>query len=375
MPNAAVRMSLLIGPVVPVPVPRAVVDALQSVQVRSAAGEPGGFQLTFSLDAKSTLNTLLLLLGQVGPVIRCVVIATVGATATVLADGVVTHHQVSPDVETGRSVLTVTGEDLTRVMDLIDFSGVPYPAMPAEVRVALIVAKYAVFGMLPLVVPSVTIDVPIPTDRIPTHHGTDLQYVRQLAADVGYVFYVEPGPVAGTNTAYWGPEIKFGVPQRALNVNMDAFTNVQSLQFGFDGAQKTFPVVYLQIKETKTTIPIPIPGITPLNPPLGLIPALDVRFEPMEETAKLSPAQAVMLGLAKAARSADVVTGQGKLDVVRYGGILRARSLVGVRGAGQAFDGLYFVKSVTHDIKRGEYTQSFTLTRNAIVSNVPRVPA
>ncbi len=373
--RSGVRLSLLIGPVVPVPVPHAVVDALQSVQVRSAAGDRGGFQLTFSLDAKSTLNTLVLLLGQVGPVIRCIVIATIGARSTVLMDGVVTHHQVSPDVETGRSVLTVTGEDLTRVMDFIDFSGFPYPAMPAEARVALIVAKYAMFGMIPLVIPSVTIDVPIPTERIPTHHGTDLQYLTQLASEVGYVFYVEPGPAPGMNQAYWGPEIKVGVPQRALNVNMDAFTNVQSLQFSFDGAQKTIPVVYIQIKESKTTIPIPIPDITPLNPPLGLIPPLDVRFAPMEDTAKLSPAQAVMLGLAEAARTADAVTGQGKLDVVRYGGILRSRSLVGVRGAGQAFDGLYFVKSVTHDIKRGEYTQSFTLARNGLVSTVPRVPA
>ena len=55
------------------------------------------------------------------------------------------------------------------------------------------------------------------------------------------------------------------------------------------------------------------------------------------------------------------------------GGVLNARSLVGVRGAGHAFDGLYYVKSVTHKIKRGEYKQSFTLTRNGLVSTVPTV--
>jgi hypothetical protein len=32
------------------------------------------------------------------------------------------------------------------------------------------------------------------------------------------------------------------------------------------------------------------------------------------------------------------------------------------------------VKSVTHDLKRGEYKQSFTLTRNALVSITPVVP-
>ena len=35
----------------------------------------------------------------------------------------------------------------------MDFSGIPYPAMPPEARVALIIAKYAMFGMIPLVIP------------------------------------------------------------------------------------------------------------------------------------------------------------------------------------------------------------------------------
>jgi hypothetical protein len=69
------------------------------------------------------------------------------------------------------------------------------------------------------------------------------------------------------------------------------------------------------------------------------------------------------------------VTATGTLDVLRYGHILKARGLVGVRGAGLAFDGLYYVKSVTHSIKRGEYKQNFTLTRNGLVSTTPRVPA
>jgi hypothetical protein len=54
---------------------------------------------------------------------------------------------------------------------------------------------------------------------------------------------------------------------------------------------------------------------------------------------------------------------------------LKARALVGVRGAGTAFDGLYFVKSVTSTIKPGELKQSFELTRNGLVSITPRVPA
>jgi hypothetical protein len=82
-----------------------------------------------------------------------------------------------------------------------------------------------------------------------------------------------------------------------------------------------------------------------------------------------------MIGLAKAAQWAEAVTGRGELDVLRYGGVLKARQLVGVRGAGTAYDGLYYVKSVTHRIKAGEYKQSFELSRNGLISTLPRVAA
>jgi hypothetical protein len=80
-----------------------------------------------------------------------------------------------------------------------------------------------------------------------------------------------------------------------------------------------------------------------------------------------------MMGLAQSAKNAEVVTCTGSLDVTRYGGVLKARQLVGVRGVGPAFDGLYYVKSVTHKIKRGDYKQDFILTRNGLVSTVPTV--
>jgi hypothetical protein len=289
-------------------------------------------------------------------------------------DGVMTNQQVSPGSQPGHSTLTITGEDLTRAMDLIDFSGIPYPAMPPEARVALIIAKYAVFGMIPLVIPSLFPDFPIPIERIPTHQGTDLAYVRQLAAEVGYVFYVDPGPAPGTNTAYWGPEIKVGVPQPALNLDMDAHTNVESLSFNFNTANTTLPIVFIQNQLTKIPIPIPIPNLNPLQPPLGVIPAPITNATILKDTAKLSPMAAIMRGLAVASLSADAVSGRGALDVLRYGRVLKARGLVGVRGAGTAFDGLYFVKSVTSKIKRGEFKQSFELTRNGLVSITPRVP-
>jgi hypothetical protein len=374
-----VQLSLMIGPVVPLPVPREVIEALESVEVTHNTDAPSGFQLKFSLSSKSTLNTILLLLPQMGPavsIVRVIITVVVNGTPTVLMDGMLTHQQVSPDVAAGKSTLTFTGKDISAAMDHIELAGLPFPAMPPEARVLLILAKYAVFGMIPMVIPSLYPDVPIPVESIPGQRGTDYQYVTELARQVGYVFYVDPGPVPGTNTAYWGPEIKTGVPQPALNVNMpmQAANNVDSLSFTFDGLSSTLPIVFVQNQATKVMYPIPIPPLNPLQPPLGATGLIPTKIEVLKETAKMSPMRAIMTGLAAASASSEAVKGTGTLDVLRYGRILKARGLVGVRGAGEAFDGLYFVKNVTHSIKRGEYKQNFTLTRNGLVSLTPRVP-
>jgi hypothetical protein len=105
------------------------------------------------------------------------------------------------------------------------------------------------------------------------------------------------------------------------------------------------------------------------------VPPIPKKFYIIDGTAKLGPIRSALIGLAKAAKSSDAVRGTGTLDVVRYGRVLKARQLVGVRGAGPAFDGLYYVKSVTHTIARGEYKQEFALARNGLVSTLQSVPA
>jgi len=337
-----INLTLMIGPVVPAPVSHQVIEALQSVEVNSTAGDgESGFELSFSLDKRSPFNTLFLLSGGASiPILRVIIMVTIGAKADVLMDGVITHHQIQPGNNGAASTLTIQGKDLSAIMDLIAFDGIPYPATPPAVRVLLILAKYAPFGIVPKVIPSVIEDVPLPMERIPRHQGKDLEYVRQLAQEVGYVFYMEPGPVPGTTFAYWGPEIRVGVPQPSLNIDMDAHTNVESLSFRFDKEQKELPIVYVQNQETKAAVPIPIPNITPLSPPLGVVPPIPPKLTPLHDTAFLRPLQAVMQGMAYAAQHSDAVFADGSLDVLRYGHVLKSRKLVGVRGAGLPFDGL-----------------------------------
>jgi hypothetical protein len=371
---SGINLTLMVGPAVLIPVPEVVLDALTSVTVTTSGTSMSGFELTFTLNNQSPLHTIFLLAGgAMPPILRVVIVVTLNGSSNVLMDGVALETTVAPGPQSSNSTLTVRGKDLTAVMGLIDFSGIPYPTLPCFARVALIVAKYAVLGIVPMPIPELMPDISIPIDRIPRHQGKDLEYIQKLATECGYVFYLDPGPEPGMSVAYWGPEVKVGVPQPALNINMDAFTNVESLQFTFDKERKTLPIIFIQEPISKAILPIPIPDITPLNPPLGAIPPLPPKIEPLFDSVFATPMQAVMMGLGEAARTADAVTATGSLDVVRYGNILKARRLVGVRGAGPAFDGLYYVNSVTHQIKRGEYKQQFGLARNGLVSTVPTV--
>jgi hypothetical protein len=369
-------LTLLLGPMEPLPAPKPLVDALVSVEVTESATGRSGFELTFTLSDRGILETFFLIAGGSPlPLLRVVLLVTFPGIPQVLVDGVVLHTEVHPDAMTGSSKLVVKGEDLTAMMDLIDFSGLPYPAMPAEVRVAAILAKYAMFGIVPEVIPSPVPDIQIPVQQIRTHKKTDLYYIKHLADEVGYVFYLVPGPLPGMSQAYWGPQVRLGLPQTALNVNLDTWTNVESLNFRFEPKTSVTPIVFIQDPTTKVNIPIPIPPVTPFNPPLGSYVPVPQKMELITGTAKMNPAQALMRGFARSVETADVMTGEGTLDVMRYGQPLRARSLVGVRGAGLPWDGMHYVDKATHRIKPGEYKESFVLKRNALIANTPVVPS
>jgi hypothetical protein len=359
-------------------VPHAVIEALTAVKVDTGAGETqSGFELAFDLAARSPLRAIFLGLGSAVmggvPFMRVVLIVTINGRAESIVDGVATDIEAQP-TDNGNAKLIIKGKDLSALMDIQQMPATPFPAMPPSARVLLLLAKYAAFGVVPQVIPSVIDEPPLPTEQIPQQQGTDYAYIKKLAADAGYVFYLEPGPVPGISKAYWGPEIRVGLPQPALTTGMDALNNVDQMSFHLDREAKSIPIVYFHDAQSKLSIGLPIPDVTPMNPPLGIIPPLPPKVEHLSDTGHLKPAQALMKGLAYVSQHSDAVFGNGTLDVARYGRILKSRQLVGVRGAGLPYDGLYYVRTATHDIQRGAYKQTFSLARNALFSTLPMVP-
>jgi hypothetical protein len=363
-----IRLILMMGETVPLPASHAVISALVRAQVTSDSDSQDGFELRFRLSKDGIADYGLLQGGRLQPFQRVILGLWVGAVQEVLIDGVITHQQFTPGEEPGSAVLTVMGKDIGQMLDLEEKNRA-FPNQPDFLIAKTVIAEYARYGLVPAVSP--TTDVPTFLQRIPRQHETDLGLLKRLASNNGYVFYIEPITL-GMNQAYWGPENRLSIPQPALTMDMGSASNVKGLHFSNDGLATV--AVEGSFVEPISGVTLPIPPIPPLKiPPLASAPAPARRKVLTRDTAQTNPVRAVLNAVATASRAPDPVTSQGELDVTRYGGVMRARKLIGVRGVGRTYSGNYYVRRVSHVVENGEYTQSFTLSREGTGSLVPVV--
>lgn len=363
-----IRLILWMGGTIPTPPKPSVTAALISAQVTNDEDSGDGFQLTFALGRDNPTDWDLLD-GSLDPMTRVWIGVAMGVVPELLIDGVITQQNVTPSNEPGRSTLTVTGTNLSVMLDLEE-KNAEYRNQPDFVIVGQLLASYPQFGLVPALAP--TTDVPIEIQRVPRQYETDLRFIERMAQRNGFVFYIEP-VTFGVNKAFWGPVSRVGLPQKALTMNMGSSTNVTSLSFGNDALAPVGATgAYV---EPFSKVAIPIPALPALRlPPLARSPAPANRKVLLRDTANANPLQAALASAAVATRAPEAISGNGQLDTVRYGAVLRARRLVGVRGSGSSYDGLFYVKSVTHAISKGSYTQSFRLSRDGTGSLLPIVP-
>jgi hypothetical protein len=375
-----VNLSLLIGPTVPLPATPDIAEALQSASVTQNDEGRSGFQIVLQVGRAGPTDLLdyrLLLNPLLRPFNRVILTVLFSGFPRVLIDGLITNQQFSPGNAPGAATLTLTGEDVSVAMDM-EKKRAEWPAMSEMVIANVIIATYAQYGLIPMVIPPLTIDQPLPIERTPVQQGTDLDYLKSMAQRFGFVFYVEPGPAPGVNTAYWGPPKRAGLPQRALTVSQGPEMNVNSINFTYNGMAPT--IVNDEVQDRLTNTSIPVMTFASLRlPPLAAMPALpfqlpNVRTSLLEQSPGLSIVEAYARAQGVTDKSVDsVVTAQGELDGLRYGDVLSPRGIVGLRGAGFTFDGLYYVKSVSHSISKGQFKQRFNLTREGTGAITPEV--
>ena len=377
MSMLGIRLNLYIGPTVPVPVPSFVAEAIDTVEVTQNDEGRSGFQITFRTGRGGPADLLddpLLAEGLLKANMRAVVTVTHGAIPRVLSDGIITHQQLLPGGKPGEGKLMITGEDISVVMDR-EGEIVEHPAQPELAIVAKICLKYKLYGLAPLPVPPLLIDPPPLTERIPVQRGTDLQYLKQLAERFGYVFYIIPGPLPGLNIGYWGPPKRVGVPRPPLTVNMGPLTNVQDVQFSYDSQKPVQISGHTQDRQTNKAMPVQAFKSTRI-PLAGSLPSISTMrkvLAPPRSGLSAQQALAYAQGIIDASFD-QVVTAKGKVDALCYSGILEPRTLVGLRGAGREYNGVYYIKSVGHRIQKEKWEQSFELTREGPGSLVDKLP-
>lgn len=378
-----ITLTVQMGEKRPQPVPMLLTEALHSVEVTYSDDSRSGFQLVFQIgrSGKQDLQDYKLINHPLLKVFnRVVLIVTVNATARVLMDGIIMNQQFSPSAEPGQSTLTLTGEDVSVMMDRKK-NPLDHPAQDEATIVRMVVANYSEYGLTPDITPPRTKGAPTKSERVPVQTETDLKYLESLAKRYGYVFYIVPGPKVGENTAYWGPPPRSPRPfqtvsiQKPITLHMGSFSNTNSINVQFDAQGAT--QIKGRFKDPKTGRTQPINVRASDRPRLAKQSALDTQksqgiqqVQTFAET-EFDPSRARdrAQGIVNQAGD-DAVTVTGELDTVQYGDLLQLRGLVGLRGVGYNHDGIYYVKKVTHRIQRGEYKQSFTITREGLGTTI-----
>jgi hypothetical protein len=280
-----------------------------------------------------------------------------------LLEAYVTETSADFANQPGQSVLNVVAMEPTVLMNLQEVN----TAWPnrADSGIAEEIFKKREYDFIPVV--DDTQPVWQEDDYSAMQHGTDIQFLQHLAERNGFECYVELNPSSGKLEGHFHLPRLQNTPQGILSVNMGEATNVNSFHARFNGIGPTIAKASSIDNETKED---------------QSADAESQQLTDLGSTAALAsdrPGQVLLTGtglsntgelktLAESVvdRSSWAVTADGELNTVAYGGILRAKRTVLVRGVGPQFSGTYYVQSVTHTINGDGYSQQFSLRRNAL---------
>lgn len=263
----------------------------------------------------------------------------------------------------GQSVFNVVATDPTVLMNLEEKIA-KWPDM-SDSDIATAIFGDKAYGFRPVVETTKVRRQEV--DQTVIQRGTDIQFLRQLAHRNGFECYVELNPKTSLVEGHFHPPQLKQPPQGVLTVNMGQATNVNSLNTRYDMLRPTTARITGLDIESQEDQPAQAEGLS--WDALGRNPSLNgdrprqvlLSRSGLAETGELQTyAQAVT------DRSGWAIIAEGELNTAAYGGILRAKRPVNVRGAGRQFNGAYYVEQVSHVISGDSYTQRFSLRRNAL---------
>ena len=374
-----IKMNLMMGQgSVLLPAPVSALEALQELEITMSATGKSGFKMVLAagrdgpfglLSASFVDNPLFQRNG------RFVVSLIFAIKPVPIFDGIITRTQYMPGGNGQLGKLILYGRDISYIMGRAE-EQVEWPAMDENTIANFIAAKYVTDGIVPNVIPPTVIDPAIPVDRTPQQNCSDMAYLHHIARRHGYHAFVDPGPVPGVSTLYWGPLPIPGAPQKALSVNQGPTSDAEDVTITHNGEKLATVSAKVQDRMTGAVTPVEAPFATTLSQgglPDSITQAGKTRTLKIP-TSGLNAMQAQARAMGVVNRSAqDVLVASGTINNLRYNDVLKPYQSVQLRGVGMIYNGVYTVSEVTHILKPGDYTQSFKMQRGDLYPIVPVV--
>lgn len=262
----------------------------------------------------------------------------------------------------GTSILNVVAMDPTVLLNLEE-KVKPWPNM-ADSDVANSIFTSPDYKFVPVV--DTTTWRRQENDQTMIQRGTDMQFLQQLARRNGFEIYVETNGTTGLVEGHFhAPRLDLP-PQGVLSVNMRDATNVNSFNARFDMLQpSTAQATNLDVESQENQqAQATRSRQTTMGSETALAAQRQRRVLP-SQTGLTRSGELQAYAQAVADQSALAITADGELNTVAYGGLMRAKRPILVRGAGSQFSGTYYVERVLHVLTGDSYKQNFTLRRNA----------
>ena len=263
----------------------------------------------------------------------------------------------------GTSVLNVVAMDPTVLMNLEQVVK-PWPNR-SDSDVAREIFSTPNYGFVPVI--DETNWRRQENDQTMIQRGTDIQFLQELARRNGFEVYVETNGLTGVIEGHFhAPRLDLPA-QGVLSINMRDATNVNSFNARFDMLRPT--TVQSANLDAESGEDQQTEVSNSRRTSLGQQPTLDCQKQRRvlpSRTGLVRTGEQQANAQALADESAMAITAEGELNTVAYGGVLRAKRPILVRGAGDQFSGTYYVERVTHVLTAESYRQTFSLRRNAL---------
>ncbi len=332
--------------------------AAASVEVTERLGQPTYYRIEYSLDTEGG-DFPLLQESRLGAGSEISVLAPAGDTTHCLVKGPVYGQQIHFEQGGSGSILTVLGADSLIKMDRED-KAVAWSDLTDSAAVTSILSQV---GFVPDV--EVTQAGHMELKHTLIQRETDFAFVRRLARRNGHLFWLSCDEF-GVETAHFKRPPLNGQAACDLVINLtDPRSNVTSLGIDWEVERPTSTAAAELDLNSKSNISgaVQRPPLTALGGN-GLADIVtDSRVAhvsaPVDDSGDLfARSEAALIEASFFVRATGVTT------VAALGSVMRAHTLVNLRGVGSRHSGLWFCSAVRHSIDLTEHRMEFDLIRN-----------